>query len=854
MSTLTTTVRQPMGLPRDVGSAPRAVPGAPGTGITASEIVRILQQRMFLILLVWVLGSAATVGGTILTRRYFPLWSASSLIRVESPTPGDPFNPWGMRVDRDTIERNLMDQAQIIHDPSLLREVLASPEVRVETDWFKEFGGDVDKALEALDDDLRSSPIRGTTLLQVSMGTRNPTDAPKIVNKIVEVYMKNVVEWSKSHFTDTADAFDKQVRLKERELDDLNEDIAQLESEGRIPAMLSGAPTVTERLRNLQAERVRRESDLELLRARYEAYRDLSAEELQSSAELMARVESNPKVVFLVRHTRDLTESREALLIRLGPKHIDIREIDRQMSFAEEELAGLRQKYLKEEREALMDSYRVAFLSALQAVAELKEAEAETSQMQMDLDRKLQRYNVLIQKRDKLERERERLADAHANYMMVSRSDEPVRIDILRRATPPLEPSRPRPIVWIPLGVAVSLLMGVGLALALSLLDTGLKTPRDVIRHAALPLLGTVPVLDDEEAAVEDIETAARVAPNSLVAESFRQIRANLLFSAPMDQLRTILVTSASPSEGKTCVTINLGVTMAQGGRRILLIDANFRRPSLHKAFSVTNHQGLSNLLVGQGRFHDLVAHTDLPNLDVLSGGPCPPNPAELLASSNLRELLATAVGEYDQVLIDGPPVLLVSDAAALGALVDGVLLVCRARTGRGIVQRAKSQLQLVNARLIGAVLNAVETTRGGYFRKYYRDFYDYQETEEGGGDSPGTGSLPPVPAGLGGDRDLDDESRAQAALGDQASPDLVDTSASDEDDTPAAAPEGRSDSDDELDLALADDDEATPSATDDLPGGDIDDGLDLDLDLDLGEDEDRDDTASGDQAKPDGS
>ncbi len=743
MTTLTTTVKQPLGLMGHAAAAPR-VPVA--AGITGSDVFRIIRQRLLLILLVWIMGSALTVGVTILTQRYFPEWTAASLIRVISPTPEDPFNPWGVRLDRDTIDRNIQDQAAMIRDPEMLREVLTSPEIRNDTEWFRQFADNIDRALDDLDKNLSSNPVRGSSLLQVSMPTRNPKDSPKIVNKVVDVYIKRVHGWSSRMFSGDIDAFKGELARKDNELSVVNSQIRELEAEGGIPAMLRGAPTITTRLDRLQQELVQKESEMELLRARYRAYSESGAEGMQSNPELMANVEENPKIQNSVRFIRDLKQEKEALLLRFGPQHQEIRERDNRIASAEEELAQTRQILLNEQRGSLMEQYRMAYYSTLQAVAELKESAAEATNAQLDLDRKLRRYDELLRQRESLERERERIAQHNQNLEMVARTSEPARISIFRKATVPLEPSRPKPKLWIPVGTGISLFLAVGLALALSLLDTSIRTPADIVRHAGMSLLGSVPVLDDEEAAVEEIETAARVAPHSLVAECFRQIRANLLFSSPMEQQRGLLITSASASEGKTCVTINLGVTLAQGGRRILLVDANFRRPGLHRAFSISNQTGLSNLLVGQGRLCDFVSHTDLPNLDVLATGPCPPNPAELLASNYLREVLTQAVETYDQVLFDGPPVLLVSDSLVLATLVDGVVLVCRARTGRGMVQRAKSQLGLVNARIIGAILNAVETTRGGYFRKYYREFYDYQErSPEDVAAEQSVEALPPV-------------------------------------------------------------------------------------------------------------
>jgi capsular exopolysaccharide synthesis family protein len=281
-------------------------------------------------------------------------------------------------------------------------------------------------------------------------------------------------------------------------------------------------------------------------------------------------------------------------------------------------------------------------------------------------------------------------------------------------------------------GIPLGLVLGVGLAFLLEFLDTSVRTPRDVARHTSLPLLGVVPILDDEEVAIDDIEVATRTAPNSMVAECFRQIRTNLFFASPAENQKALLVTSPGPEDGKTAVAINLAVTIAQSGRRVLLVDANFRRPALHRAFTNAKREGLSNILIGQRQLQDLASPTDLPQLDVLTAGPIPPNPVELLSSRYMRELLARARETYDQVIIDGPPVLLVSDPLVLANFLDGAIIVCRAKSNsRGAVLRTRDQLDQVRARILGVVLNAVETAPGGYYRRQYRAFYDY--LSEGG-------------------------------------------------------------------------------------------------------------------------
>jgi capsular exopolysaccharide synthesis family protein len=222
------------------------------------------------------------------------------------------------------------------------------------------------------------------------------------------------------------------------------------------------------------------------------------------------------------------------------------------------------------------------------------------------------------------------------------------------------------------------------------------------------------------------------------VAEAFKNLRANLFFSAPAEQQSTILVTSPSGGNGKTTVASNLAIAIALTGRRVLLIDANFRRAALPRIFSGMRTDGLSNILIGQGHLDDYVTASSVPGLDLVSAGPIPPNPAELLGSSSLRDMLLEARARYDQIILDGPPVLLVSDAIVLSGAVDGVILVCQYRaTSRGALQRSQSQLNAVNANIYGAVLNRVESRAGGYFRKNYREFYQYSEPDEDAADRP---------------------------------------------------------------------------------------------------------------------
>ncbi|MBU5594385.1 CpsD/CapB family tyrosine-protein kinase [Amphibacillus sp. MSJ-3] len=207
--------------------------------------------------------------------------------------------------------------------------------------------------------------------------------------------------------------------------------------------------------------------------------------------------------------------------------------------------------------------------------------------------------------------------------------------------------------------------------------------------------------------------------PRSPISEQFRTIRTNLQFASIDEKLETILVTSPGPSEGKSSIIANLAIVFAQQGKRVLLIDADMRKPTVHYTFKVDNRRGLSSVLVGEDALEEALQQSDITNLDLLSSGPIPPNPSELLGSKKMRQLIEKAKNIYDLVIFDSPPVLAVTDAQILANDVDGTLLVVRSKqTDQDAALKAKDHLESVNAKLLGVVLNDVESKKDQYY--YY--------------------------------------------------------------------------------------------------------------------------------------
>ena len=293
------------------------------------------------------------------------------------------------------------------------------------------------------------------------------------------------------------------------------------------------------------------------------------------------------------------------------------------------------------------------------------------------------------------------------------------------------------------LGALLGLILGVGAAFFLEYLDRTVRTSSDVESLLGVPVLGVIPRLrrlqDPAEAGQggaggRGLPLVVAMDPLDPAAESYRNLRMNLMFMSTEDApIRTVLFSSPGPSEGKSTTAINFAVMLAQQGQHVLVVDADLRRPSLHRALDVLREPGLTNLLIGDTEVREAVRPSVLPHLDFLPSGPFPPNPSELLNSKAMGRILEEFEGRYDQIVIDSPPVLAVTDAAVLAAHTDGVVLVLRSgETEQRTAERSVEQLRRLGVRVFGAVLNEVSGTSqdDGYYLQYY---YNYRPDDARG-------------------------------------------------------------------------------------------------------------------------
>ena len=298
-------------------------------------------------------------------------------------------------------------------------------------------------------------------------------------------------------------------------------------------------------------------------------------------------------------------------------------------------------------------------------------------------------------------------------------------VSIVDRAELPRSPYKPKLIINLAIATGIGLLLGLGAAFGLESLDETVKVPEDIEGKLGLPLLGAIPMLE-KGISIEEAMADAR----SSLSEAYYSVRTALQFSTNDGVPRSLLVTSARPSEGKSTTAVALARNFAKLGMNVLLVDGDLRNPSLHRALRADSSTGITNYLTGASSLADLVQTTDQPNLSFIPCGPLPPNPAELLAGAKIRSMISDAEANFDLLIIDGPPVMGLADAPLLASAVAGSLLVIEAgATRQGLAKAALRRLALGNARILGGILSKFSLKHAGYGYGYgygYAYAYDY--------------------------------------------------------------------------------------------------------------------------------
>ncbi len=725
--TLIPTREQP---PRLAAAMPRPAQFAaagPTVGMGPRQFLRIIRKRKWLISLTLVLSVAAACAVTYLWGRLAPIYEASAYLKV-SPPPETIIEAGRTPIyGKEIIERYKRTWASLVKHQKVWTLALEDPRV-THQDWYARNKQDI---LEAFDEDIDVTAMPETELIRLSMSGTNKRELPEIVNAVADAFVKFASENPAKERQDQIQRLKEQETLLENQLAALRADIRVARSGAASAALPERQSLVSINLEMLGKQVAEAEIQQAEAAAAMESQKQGS---LESHPRVLNALEMDPQLRALESRKMELQTSLENAAQKFQPSHRTVQSLRNVMESTERLIEGRRREVIRNTTEQIDQERQLIYALTTERLADLRERLNKAKANARDLEETLGIVQAKEQQVEDITETLKDIKDAINRYQLLVKAGpgelpEARAVTLLATATEPREPIYPRWSLNVPLGVFFGLALGFGLAFLLELTDTSVKTPSDIARRVDLPLLAMIPHSDDLDEEVEDFRRVALAAPRSPAAEAFRQLRTNLLYSGPAQQRRSLLVTSPAPEDGRTTVVISLAVAMAQAGKRVLVVDANFRQPALAELFPKASPAGLSSALVGQAVWRDAVSPTEVPNLFVMTSGPQPPNPAELFGSEAMRQLVSEMAAEYDQVIFDGSPAMVVADACVLSTQVDGVILVVRAGSNNvGMVQKTSEQLSRIGAHVLGVVLQGVRTTAGGYLRRNYETFYEYQQ------------------------------------------------------------------------------------------------------------------------------
>ncbi|OQY08039.1 MAG: hypothetical protein B6I25_00030 [Planctomycetales bacterium 4572_13] len=749
--------------PRPSGRPPMMPPRGPAAGgpmaMTPKDIVGILRRHIWMIIIFTIIGTVIGGGAWFLCDRYIPQYTSMRAIDVAMPITEDPLKIATSQVAKDIYYQFRFTKASLIKQDHMLKQLLDNSDDIKTTHWFKKFAklnaageivGDkakaLDEALEDLKDNLGASAPRDNNFLLVSMRCGSARDAKLIVDEMVRIFLRQQQELAQSGLKGELAQFNDQRDKIQTTLNQLESSLESIRSGTRFARLNLGENQsfrdyMDEKLADLETsysdldgEKGRLESVIATLRARAEAF--------DFDERVQEQVENDSVARQMRSDIARLEPQLDQQLSRFGEDHRRVKE-------TQASLRQMRQAYAKRQYEIGQILRQSNLLAAEESMAALvQEAESVTAQLQLahaeykDIDRIRGDYAQYEQQRqEKLARLEEmntllEKKNAQHNDPGLSKLSSPYA------ATNPREKSFPNKMMFFPGGFILGLMAGLGLAFLIELTNDLLRSPSDVMRHLKVPLMGMVcHVDDDEDVDGVDLYHVVRQAPYSIMSECYRQLRTNLKLSGADGQAKkTLLITSGQGGDGKTTVAVNLVSTLLAENRRVLLMDANLRRPSTPRLFPHsaddgsaidTSDYGLSNYLMGQcDSANQVVRASGIEGLFIIDSGPLPANPAELFSGERMKSLLGYCESNFDYVIIDGPA-MLVSDSKTLAAQVDGTIIVFNtANTHRGAAIRMLREMREIHADIVGTVLMGVKSRKGGYFQEIYRSYQEYQRVQ----------------------------------------------------------------------------------------------------------------------------
>ena len=588
--------------------------------------------------------------------------------------------------------------------------------------------------------------LKSTQAIKLSFTDEDPMLAANITNTVAGIFRQQSFDKQTEKFTNSVNWLDTSTRELRAKVQAAEEALTNYTRENQIYSTAGtgtgGAekePTLTTTsLVQLHGQFVKAQTEQLLKKSLYEQVQTGHVADLPEAF-------SDPRINAAQLQLAALQTQAAALKVKFGPTNPKTVEIQNQIevltSQIEKSRTNLETKLRAEYERSVKDvgSLNTALNTAKAAAVNENQAAIKFNILKQDVDTARTMYTDFLQK---------------TNQAKLQVAEQDNNIKVIQPASAPGGPAGPRRLNIILTGFILSLGAGIGLALFLEYLDNTIKTLDDVEQYAQLPTLGVIPsiattsvgflkgmgkakqallaknesllILDAPQNAAQ-LKLLANLDNSSINGEAYRALRTSLLLSAAGTPPKSILVTSGQAGEGKTTTAVNTAISLSQLGAKVLLIDCDLRRPSVHKQLDVSNLDGVTNYLSSNTELEPLVKPSDIPNLSVMTCGPIPPNPAELLSSRKMKQMLEILGQSFDHIIIDSPPIVNVTDPVILSTLVDGTVMVIQGgKTTRDFVQRSRQELLSVRAKIFGVVLNNVNLHKEGYEYYYYYRYSNY--------------------------------------------------------------------------------------------------------------------------------
>jgi len=699
----------------------------PETKLHFLDYWRIIRVRKAVILAVFLLVAITT---TLVTFILPPKFASTARISVQKDAPDirgiensqiyNQFDPFWVQTEFEKIQSK-----------SILYSVISNLDLHVE--WgkkYKEGPLRLDTTYKLLKNNIEVDQSRGTSLIEIKAFSDDPNEAAAIANQIADVYKESrLTRWAQMSQTGLQ-AIKTQMSNQMAEINRLQGEVDNLKEVLSITDVEAREGTITptlepETLRRLDAARIEAMADYEKQATTYRELTNYTRAELKRT---MATVVQDQ---LLVEFNRELAvqESKLAEMTNsYAPGHPEVRGI--------RDKIGALNGQIDERLDGIVKGMKVA-IAGKQALVERLAAEVNNAATN-DVLKTIARRPYYKKKRDleNLQHLHEKILERVVQQEIEAALPKSGIVDVIDKAEPDYRPVKPNKFWNITLGVIVGLMIGIGLAFFIEYLDTSVKTIDDVERALQAPVLGVIP---------QNVGYLIAEGPDSPHAEAYRVLRTNILFSLKDPKLNTITVVSGGAGEGKSTTIFNLATVFAQNGSRVIIVDSDLRRPSLHKILKVSNSVGLTNYLLKQNTLEEVIQTSPLATLDFLPSGKLPSSSMGVLSSAQMKELIRDLKRRYDYVFFDSPPIMGVSDASILSSEVDAVMQVIQYRRyPQPMTIRAKQMIEKVGGNLLGIVLNNISMASDENYYYYSGYYYDHEskggdaETDDGKGDKDG--------------------------------------------------------------------------------------------------------------------